>query len=229
MLTILSLIVIAIAAYTLIQEGVFAAFCHAVNTFFAGVLAFHCWPVLANELESSFQGGSLEGYEDAVALSIIFLPTLLGLRFACQYFANRELYFPGKWSQIGGLVFGAITGYMISGFVVCVMQTLPWQHNFMGYKLENETGLGVRMLPADQFWLRLMARADRVILESSGKSHQQILQEYSARFAKHRRVKDGKPPEQYIPGAPLILKSNDQQGKKVEPPVQSIPTGQNEE
>src|SRR5262249_57124072 len=60
----------------------------------------------------------------------------------------------------GGVVFGMITGYLVSGFLLCVLQTLPWHERFMFFDPTYEQGAGLRrVLPADRVWLAMMFRA----------------------------------------------------------------------
>ena len=60
----------------------------------------------------------------------------------------------------GGAVIGLAAGYLVSGFLVAAVQTLPLPDNFLGYEPRVEEGR--RYFPPDRIWLATMHRAGAV-------------------------------------------------------------------
>src|SRR5260370_33595967 len=79
--------------------------------------------------------------------------------------AHKEIEYPRALLRGGAVAFGLVTGYLVSGFLVCVLQTLPWHQNFMGFQYPQEyakdypTPALRKVLPPDRVWLALMHRA----------------------------------------------------------------------
>src|SRR5436305_11998949 len=127
MWTAFTLILMFITAYAFMVEGVFGAFCMFVNVIVAGLVAFNFWEPLASYLEPNFFATVLQGYEDALCLTAVFWLTLVLLRVATTQFAPLELEVHPTAQRAGGALFGMLAGYLVSGFLLCVFQTLPWQ------------------------------------------------------------------------------------------------------
>ncbi len=191
MLILLTIGIVLAVGYAHFREGALGAFTHLVNSVIAGLVAFHFWPTIADELEK----GGLSGYEDALALVGVFVAVFAILRVVTNALANRLIDIGGQASQIIGSVFGLITGYLAAGFLTCVLQTLPWQENFLGYLPIEKESLDSRVIPADQVYLRLMRTAHRKTFadyESSDRS--ESFEKFSSRFAKHRRWTETREP-----------------------------------
>jgi uncharacterized membrane protein required for colicin V production len=162
MLAILTIVIMLVVGYAQLREGLFTAFTLCINILIAGLVAFNFWEPLAAEVEPMVKDTFMEGCEDALCLIVLFGATLGLLRVAVNSLANKEVEFPAMLQQIGGGVFGMVAGYLVAGFLVCVLQTLPLRQDFMwfDYQLESKQGNLIRhLLPPDRVWLGLMQRA----------------------------------------------------------------------
>ena len=161
--SLLTLAIMGGVTYAFWQEGLLTALTTAVNVFLAGLVAFAFWEPLAGLLGPMFAGSFLEGYEDALSLVFLFAVALGLLRLAVNNLANAHLEYHPLLRQGGTVVFGLLTGYLASGFLLCVLQTLPMQVNFLqfDYRVEKNAGGAKtpRVLPPDHVWLALMRGA----------------------------------------------------------------------
>jgi uncharacterized membrane protein required for colicin V production len=159
---IITLAITLAVAYAYLREGVFTATIMFWNVFLSGLVAFNYWEPLADYLGPQISGTFLKGYEDAIALFGIFTLTLGILRMATNYLAPTMMQFPLSLHRAGGFVAGLLTGYLLAGFLFCVLQTLPWSKTFMffdpSYQTVSEPGMR-RFLPPDRVWLATMYRA----------------------------------------------------------------------
>jgi hypothetical protein len=158
MLVFLTILVMLLVAYAYLVEGLFTASLMFVNTFLAALLAFNFYEPLADQLESL---DALGGYEDAICLISIFSLVLILLRTITNYFADTLMDFPEIVQRAGGAIFGLLTGYLICGFLLCVLETLPWDENFMGYEGKADPAADAirRYFPPDRVMMALMHRA----------------------------------------------------------------------
>jgi hypothetical protein len=178
----LTLLLMAAVGYAYLREGLFTAFCMFINVLAASLVAFNFYEPLATALESS-----LKGYEDCVSLIALFFLTLAPLRWLTNSLAHVEVHYEAMLTRAGGVFFGVLTGYLVAGFLVFALQTLPWQENFLGYEVRYETGRSIRhVLPADQVWLGLMYRAHEVVF-GSGDDKRARLNSLEIRYAYFRR------------------------------------------
>ncbi len=191
MLGILTLVLVGLTAYGFMRQGIVFGAAATFSAVFAGMLAFQVWPSVAPELENIFADSFLKGWQDAIAMIVVFV-----LVFSCVFMGTlvlgkREFGFAAKTDQVGGIFFGGLTGYLISGFLLCAIQTLPLKEHFLGFTY----GIAGRAVPADQVWLKLMNRNHRGAL-GSGDDHSQLLQEFSKTCAHDRRrpKPGGEPP-----------------------------------
>jgi hypothetical protein len=198
MIAIFTFVVMAAIAYAMLREGLFTALCYLFNVIFAGLIAFHVWPPLADELESSMTGTFLDSYEDGFALVVVFVAVLALMRLLTNQLANREIDLPPKMVQVGGGIVGLIIGYLVAGFLTCVMQTLPWDENFLGYEAPDQPSFTAKALPPDQVWLKLMARAHEVVFDDEMADPQgETFRAYSYLFSRHRRFTESRGPLPY--------------------------------
>src|SRR5215472_11712192 len=100
-----TVVIMGVVAYAFWREGPLTAFAMCVNVVLAGALAFNYFEPIADLLESSFE----------------------------DTFANTHMEYPPVLYRGGAVVFGLVTGYLLSGFLVCVLQTLPLQQNFLSF------------------------------------------------------------------------------------------------
>ena len=147
--------------YAYMREGLFTAFTMCCNVILAGLVAFNFWEPLADLLDPTFSGNVLHGYEDAFCMLALFCITLAALRTVTNALANTQISLPVLLDRGGGVLFGMLTGYLATGFLLCAFQTLPWNENFMFFDPSYEPGGGGirRVLPADRVWLAMMFRA----------------------------------------------------------------------
>jgi hypothetical protein len=151
--------------YAFWREGLLTALTTAVNVYLAGLVAFGFWEPIAAQLGPALSGSFLQGYEDAICLVTLFALTLGLLRYLTNNLANAHLEYHPLLRQGGTVVFGLLTGYLAAGFLLCVLQTLPWQVNFLqfDYRVDKNAGgaQATRLLPPDHVWLALMRGAMR--------------------------------------------------------------------
>ncbi len=159
----LTVLIMGGVTYAFWREGLLTALTTAVNVFLAGLVAFGFWEPIAAQVGPALAGSFLQGYEDAICLVTLFALTLGLLRFLANNLANTHLEYHPLLRQAGTVVFGMLTGYLAAGFLVCVLQTLPWQVNFLqfDYRVEQNAGgpKATRLLPPDHVWLALMRGA----------------------------------------------------------------------
>src|SRR5262249_2512266 len=124
---------------------------------------FNFFEPIAAALDPIFADMFLHGFEDSLALMFLFCFSLGILRLLTNTLAISDLEFPPVVLRAGGVVFGLATGYLASGFIACVLQTLPYHEHFLGFEYNldpNSPGHAVRsVLPPDRVWLALMQRA----------------------------------------------------------------------
>ena len=159
----LTVVMMLALAYAYLREGLMTAFMMCCNVFAAGLIAFNFWEPIADTLDPMFTGSFLKGYEDAIGLLSLFCISLGLLRVVTNFLCPNLVQFPA-WLQLGGGAFFALTmGYLVSGFLLAVFQTLPWHRNFMffEYRLDPDQPSAVvrRVLPPDRAWLARMRRA----------------------------------------------------------------------
>jgi hypothetical protein len=189
----LTVLIMLICAYALMREGLLTAFTMCCNVLLAGLIAFNFWEPLADLLDPGFAGSAMHGYEDALILFLLFLPTLLLLRWVTNQVANRVPELHPTLQYGGGALFGLITGYLLSGFLLCVLQTLPWHQRFMNFDPEvgtDDPNAALRhVLPPDRAWLVLMHQLSTDRLQW-GEDTFDRHGNFELRFARLRRYPD---------------------------------------
>jgi hypothetical protein len=89
----------------------------------------------------------------------LFALTLGPLRVVTHLLAPKELGYPRALQRGGGLVFGLATGYLAAGFLLCVLQTLPWPEH-VPILDAGQPGTAFRaVLPPDRAWRALLRQA----------------------------------------------------------------------
>jgi hypothetical protein len=201
-LNVLTVLVMLAVAYAFFRQGLLSAFAMTVCVFLAGLVAFNFWEPLADQMEPLLADTFLAGLEDWFCLLAIFCATLLLLRAAANKALPAEPELPAAAQQGGAALFGLLTGYLTAGFLVCVLQTLPWHEGFLGFKprLEPEAeGAGLRrVLPPDRVWLALVRRAS-VGPFTAGAEEKGFDPDgsFELRYQRHRRWGDGRDPMPY--------------------------------
>jgi hypothetical protein len=188
MLEFLTILIMGLCAYAYLVEGMFTACVMCCNAVIAGVIAFNYWEPLASLLEPIMGG---YGYEDFLCLILIFCLVLGAMRTITNLLCPTEVEFHPVLKKIGGALFGLLTGYVVSGFLVCALQTLPWRENFMSYnyKVDPSAQTLRRYLPPDRVWLATMHRLGSGPLTDGGPTFDEK-GDFSVRYARLRRYVD---------------------------------------
>jgi hypothetical protein len=193
----LTVVIMLGVAYAFLQEGVLTAFTMLCNVFLAGLVAFNLWEPCAAELDPLVAGTFLHGYEDSFCLVLIFTLTLGLLRWTTNSLANLHPEYNPVLDQAGAAVFGLVTGYLVAGFLVCVLQTLPWHENFMNFdpKVDRDSpkAKARRILPPDRVWLALMHRASVGPFFQADDREFDPGGSFEVRYARKRRYADSSP------------------------------------
>jgi hypothetical protein len=188
-LGLLTVLIMLAIAYAFWREGPLTAFAMFCNTLIAGIIAFNFWEPIADLLDPPFQDTVLEGTEDALALMIPFLLILMGLRLATNSLASTHMEYPALLYRGGAVFFGLLTGYFLAGILVCALQTLPIQKNFLSFEFykPGEASPGRKFIPPDMVWLSMMNRTSGKSL-SGGDEPFDAMGSFELRYARHRRV-----------------------------------------
>jgi hypothetical protein len=90
-----------------------------------------------------------------------------------------------------------MTGYLVAGFLVCVLQTLPLQQNFLTFELDDSGKAGPirRVLPPDMVWLAMMHK----VSEEKRLGGEQFDKNcsFELRYYRYRRFDEGGKPLPY--------------------------------
>ncbi len=157
MLTAIVLLLMGVGFYAGFREGIFTSLCMLVNSFLAGLIAFNFFEPLADLLEPILRGSVLADYEDFLALSLFFLVAFMLLRLLTNNLSNRLIDLRPQVQQFGGGGIGLLAGYLIGGFFLCALQTLPWHETFFNFEPRSEQESGLRAVwPPDRAWLSMM-------------------------------------------------------------------------
>ena len=184
MLQVLTVVIMAALGYAFLVEGLFSASLMCLNVIVAGLIAFNFWEPMANLMDPT-----LAGYEDALCLVLLFCVTLGAMRALTNVMVATEVEYPAAVQRGGGALFGVLTGYLVSGFLVCMMQTLPFHRSFSGFDARYEPDSVRRFLPPDRIWLAMMHHAgmgpfsrDQPTFDEHGS--------FTLRYLRHRRYDD---------------------------------------
>ncbi len=203
MLGLFTIVLMGIVTYAFWREGLMTAFAMCVNVLLAGVLAFNFWEPIADLLDPAFNDTIAVGIEDGLAMMLVFLPSLMLLRWATNSLASTQLEYPPILYRGGSVVCGLLTGYLLSGFLICVIQTLPLQRDFLGFEpyKPGESPTLRKILPPDTVWLATMHRLSGASLSTGDErfdSHCNFELRYS-RF--HRSFIDEKGEQKVLPSS----------------------------
>jgi hypothetical protein len=200
MLTFLTILIMLLLGYIYLTDGVATAFTMFCNVFLAGLIAFNFWEPLAGLLEPSFSRSFFAGYEDALCLTVLFSITLGMLRLATNSLSFAAIDFHPIFQRAGGAFLGVATGYLISGFLSCLFQTLPWHERFMGFQPEYDPNQPImrQVLPPDRLWLALMHRAGMGPFSHEDDSTFDPEATFELRYSRYRRYGDSRGPLPYL-------------------------------
>jgi hypothetical protein len=203
----LTILMMLAVTYAFWREGLLTACTMFINVFLAGLIAFNFFEPLADQLDPIFADMFLHGWEDALSLMFLFSFSLGILRLLTNTIAVTEPEYPPVILRVGGVLFGLATGYLASGVILCIFQTLPWHENFMGFDPDYDPSSSSRamrsILPSDRVWLALMQRAGAYAFANSTdedvKDPQSAYDRYvtfdkystfELRYARYRRFND---------------------------------------
>lgn len=125
----LATILILAIAYFQVVQGVFSALIMAILSIVCAVLALNTYPALAGAVLYARQGT----YADAIALIALFVLPLLVLRLLFDWLIGGNAVF-GVWAdRIGGGLLGLISGMVIVGMLMIILQMLPFGRSVLGY------------------------------------------------------------------------------------------------
>ncbi len=96
--------------------------------------------------------------------------------------------------QGGSALCGLTCGYLTAGFLLCVLQTMPFNRNFMGFEAKvnpEASGAAFRhVLPPDRVWLALMHRASLASLWEEDSPAFDADGSFEERYQRYRREGD---------------------------------------
>jgi len=198
MLLLLTLLVLAAVAFAMLNQGLLAAISAVFNVVLAGMVAFTLYEPMAEALGDFLRGTAFAASEDALSLALLFAAAYAALRYTADALTPLELELPARLQQVASGVAGAVAGYLLSGFLVVMVSTLPLSEKFLGYEptIENVEPPMRRYVPADRVWLGLMQHLSKSTLLGSGAEAGVFDPEgtFVLRYAKKRRT-----PEKAIP------------------------------
>lgn len=192
MILLSTLIIMLIVGYAFWQEGAFNGFCNLVNLIIASMLVVNFFEPCAAFLEPQLDGTVIDNLEDAISMVVIFLAAYGGLRLAANQIAPFVIHYPHLVHMLGGMVFGLVVGYLASGFLWCVFQTLPWQDDFLSFQPRDAVkSKGSVFLRPDRVWLAFMNKLSLGVFKTGdpdGKSFDPSAS-FEVRYLKYRRFK----------------------------------------
>jgi hypothetical protein len=140
----------------------------AIMVVLAGLFAFNFWEPLADLLEPGFRGTFLAGTEDLLTLTILFCLAIGLMRWGTNYLSPHMIEYHGAVQRMGAGVIGIGTGYLVAGFLLCVVETLPLDEHFLGFETRTGPEAGMRnIFPSDRVWLAMMRKAGAYPLHST--------------------------------------------------------------
>jgi hypothetical protein len=193
MLALLSVVVIAGVAWASLQEGLLVAIARCVNVMISGIVAILLFEPCADYLEPLLAGSILAGMEDAICLAGLFAASAALLRVMVDNLADQDIEMAALPQQVATGLASLVTGYLLSGFLVVVLSTLPLPEKLLGHDttggLDEPIGL-TKVLPGDRVWLALMHRLSGNGPLGPGGETPAFDQEgtFPLRYAKKRRV-----------------------------------------
>jgi uncharacterized membrane protein required for colicin V production len=198
MLILLTIGIMLAVGYAFFLQGLLTAFCMLVNVLLAGLVAFNFYEPIAGELEQPLSGSPVQGYEDWICLIGLFCITLLALRVITNALSTAEPTLNAGVQQGGAVVCGLLAGYLTAGFIVCALQTLPIQEDFLGFSAKVDTVGGLRrFLPPDRVWLAMMQRGSLGSLGSDDPGFDPTGY-FELGFLRHRRYGEKREPQRYL-------------------------------
>lgn len=198
MLVLTTFLLMLIVSYAFYQEGLFVAFYSFVNILLSFVLVVELYEPFAGFIEIQLKGGAAEGFEDAIAMVVLFSASFGALKFLALQLAPSEIGYSHLVHNLGGAAIGLFAGYFLSGFLWCVMQTLPWQEKFMGFEARStiKSASSVFLRP-DRIWLSSMRKFSKGAFKTGNIFD--VSASFELRYQRYRRVIAGREnPQPYL-------------------------------
>lgn len=130
LVTILATVFILAIAVFQARQGLFSALIMTVLTVLCAAVALNLYPAVGELLLYSRQGA----FADAVGLTAVFILSLLVLRLIFDWLIAGNAVL-GFWpDRIGGLVLGGVSGMILVGVLLVIMQMLPFGPSVLGYR-----------------------------------------------------------------------------------------------
>src|SRR5262245_34283352 len=197
MLIFLTIVVMLFVAFTCVQEGVFTSVCTLINIMLAGLLTYWAFEPLADEMEVMFSGTFLEGFEDCLCMVGLFCLSFGLLRLATNSLAYTVPDYADYLNRGGALVVGLLAGYLLAGFLIVAISTLPFPKNSEQFDTRIDptaaNALVRSRLPPDRLWLALMQHASLKPLVWEGHTTFDPNSNFLLRYYRyHRKEADGK-------------------------------------
>jgi uncharacterized membrane protein required for colicin V production len=128
--TILATILILVIAYFQSRQGVFSALIMTILTAVCAAAALNYYEVVGEAVLYSRQGA----YADGAALIALFVLPLLVLRVLFDLLLRGNVSL-GLWGDraVGGAL-GCVTGMILIGMLLVIMQMLPYSESVLGYR-----------------------------------------------------------------------------------------------
>ncbi|MSQ93389.1 MAG: CvpA family protein [Gemmataceae bacterium] len=193
------------------RNGLFSAVAMLIKVLIAGLVAFGFWEPIADFLDPVFQNNTLAGSEDMISMVVLFSLTLFVLRLLTNYLAPDMIDAHGVLQYFGGGGVGILTGYLVAGFLICAMQTLPLDDKFLGFEPRSNNEPAYRSVyPPDRVWLVMMRHAGAVPFswkEEEQPAGDSLMERYvtfdrdgtfELRYRRYRRGMEGRPPVVYF-------------------------------
>jgi colicin V production protein len=157
----LLLSIVAICGWSLVREGLWGASLIFMDCLFAGLLAMNFFEPLAGLIENI---GFLKSYADLISLCLLFAVFVTIFREIEIRLCPELVRFPNSVHRAGGVVFGLATGWLLAGFILCAVQTVPFYPSLgLGYSIERKSMFGAGV---DRQWLAFVHRTSKHTFES---------------------------------------------------------------
>lgn len=205
LLMIAALLIMLATAYAQYRNGLFSSFAMLIMVLISGLVAFGFFEPIADALDPVFENNALSGCEDMVVMVLLFAGTLFLLRLATTYINTEMIDQHGQLQQVGAMVVGLVTGYFLAGFLICAMETLPLDTNFLDFEPREANEPGYRAFyPPDRVWLAMMRHESAGSFswkeelmpkgDSSIDRYNTFDREgtFEMRYLRYRRLQDGK-------------------------------------
>lgn len=191
MLVFSTFIIMLIVCYVYFQEGLFLAFCNLVNIFFAFVIVAGFYEPSAKFIAIHLKDTFADGFEDAISMLGLFILAFGVLKFLVMTLSPSVIKYNPLINNLGGAFFGLVAGYVISGFLWCVLQTLPWKENFLGFETRSgKKNTSSILFRPDRVWLATMHKMSNGAFRDVGVFDPSA--SFEIRYQRYRRVPEGR-------------------------------------